>query len=68
MTKSQARKAFAALGGAAALTVLVGCGADTSSIGAPAVPTMATSSSPAPPPPSHPARVPDSGCIAGANC
>lgn len=68
----QAKKAIGALGSAAALTVLIGWGAATPASGAPAAPTVPTSSNPAPPPPSpppgSPRRVPDSGCIAGANC
>lgn len=72
MMKSQAKKAIATLGGAAALTILSGCGAQMPASGAPAAPTVPTTSSPAPPPPAPPptrsGSVPESGCIAGANC
>lgn len=66
--KWQAKRAIAAFGGAAALTVLVGCGAGLPASGAPAAPTLPTSTSAAPPPPTSPQRAPDSGCISGANC
>ncbi|CQD05628.1 hypothetical protein BN000_01102 [Mycobacterium europaeum] len=67
MKRSQANNAIAALGGAAALTVLVGYGVDTPVGLAPAAPATPTSSSPSTPQTS-PARVPDSGCVSGANC
>lgn len=72
MMKSQAKKAIATLGGAAALTILSGWGAQMPASGAPAAPTVPTTSSQAPPPPTppptSPGRVPETGCIAGANC
>lgn len=77
MMKMQARKAIATLGGAAALTILSGCGAQMPASGAPAAPTVPTTSSPAPPPPAPPSpapppgsqgQVPASGCVVGANC
>lgn len=75
MMKTQARRAIATLGGAAALTILSGCGAQMPASGAPAAPTVPTTSSPAPPappsptpPPGSSGHVPASGCVVGANC
>lgn len=69
--KAIVKKTIAAFGGAAALTVLAGCGAGNPATGAHAPTTIAPPSSTAPAHPQHnnnPRAVPEVGCIVGANC